>query len=81
MQDQELLERIDQLTHEVHELQERASEDDGLDAGDEALLDGVRVERDRMWDLLRQRRARRMAGLDPDAAPPRDGRIVESYLQ
>jgi hypothetical protein len=81
MHDQDLLERIDELTHEVHDLQERATEDDGLDAGDEALLDGLRVDRDRMWDLLRQRRARRLAGLDPDAATVRDGRVVEAYLQ
>jgi hypothetical protein len=81
MYDEELLERIDELTHEVRELQERAAEDDGLDAGDEALLDGLRVDRDRMWDLVRQRRARRLAGLDPDAAELRDGRVVESYLQ
>jgi hypothetical protein len=80
MHDQELLERIDELTHEVHDLQARAAEDDGLDAGDEALLDGLRVDRDRMWDLLRQRRARRLAGLDPGAADLRDGRVVESYL-
>jgi hypothetical protein len=36
-------------------------------------------ELDGCWDLLRQRRARREAGLDPDGAQTRDGRAVEGY--
>jgi hypothetical protein len=38
-------------------------------------------ERDRCWDLLRQRRAKRDAGLDPDSAEARDADTVESYRQ
>ncbi|MGH2814206.1 MAG: DUF2630 family protein, partial [Actinomycetota bacterium] len=33
------------------------------------------------WDLLRQRRARREAGQDPDTAQVRPGGTVEGYLQ
>jgi Protein of unknown function (DUF2630) len=33
------------------------------------------------WDLLRQRRARRRAGQDPEGASPRDADTVEHYLQ
>jgi hypothetical protein len=41
----------------------------------------VSVELDRCWDLLRQRRARRSAGQNPDEAHARDGETVERYLQ
>ena len=41
----------------------------------------VAVELDRCWDLLRQRRALRSAGADPDAAAARDAGTVEQYLQ
>ena len=36
---------------------------------------------DTCWDRLRQRRARREAGLEPGAAPMRDESVVESYEQ
>jgi len=36
---------------------------------------------DQLWDLLRQRRARRNAGLDPDDASERDPKTVEGYRQ
>ena len=39
------------------------------------------VELDKYWDLLRQRRARERAGLDPDDASLRDADTVERYLQ
>jgi hypothetical protein len=38
------------------------------------------VELDRLWDLLRQRRALRSAGADPDEASERDADTVEGYL-
>jgi Protein of unknown function (DUF2630) len=41
----------------------------------------VTVELDRCWDLLRQRRALRSAGADPDDASARDANTVERYLQ
>jgi hypothetical protein len=33
-----------------------------------------------LWDYLRQRRALRDAGRNPDDAQPRDARTVERYL-
>jgi hypothetical protein len=36
---------------------------------------------DQCWDLLRQRRALRNAGLDPDAAHERRADVVEGYQQ
>ena len=44
-------------------------------------LRAVEVELDRCWDLLRQRRALREAGADPDQAQARDVDTVERYLQ
>jgi hypothetical protein len=41
----------------------------------------VEIELDRCWDLLRQRRALRDAGSDPDDAHVRDATTVERYLQ
>ncbi|HEY3111813.1 MAG TPA: DUF2630 family protein [Chloroflexota bacterium] len=41
----------------------------------------LQVEVDRLWDLLRQRRARRHAGVDPDGARLRSAAIVEGYKQ
>ena len=46
-----------------------------------ALLERIKVELDKYWDLLRQRRARERAGLDPDDASLRDADTVERYLQ
>lgn len=41
----------------------------------------LEVNLDQCWDLLRQRRALREAGYDPDAARVRDEKTVEGYLQ
>ena len=48
---------------------------------DKRRLEDVSVELDRCWDLLRQRRALRDAGQDPDQAEARDAGTVEKYLQ
>lgn len=44
-------------------------------------LRALEVQLDQLWDLLRQRRARRDAGQDPDLAVERDSRTVEGYRQ
>jgi hypothetical protein len=44
-------------------------------------LHELEVHLDQLWDLLRQRRARRAAGLDPDGAETRDPGTVEGYRQ
>jgi hypothetical protein len=82
--DESLLDRIESLVAEEHRLQHR-EEDDAVDeealAEDRRRLDRVSVELDRCWDLLRQRRARRAAGVDPDDAQARDPDTVEHYQQ
>ncbi|MCW3068600.1 MAG: hypothetical protein JWL67_1225 [Solirubrobacterales bacterium] len=84
MDDQSILARIEALVKEEHSLQGKEEGDavrsEALGA-DRERLESVSVELDRCWDLLRQRRARRSAGQDPDEATARDSGTVEKYLQ
>jgi Protein of unknown function (DUF2630) len=81
MDDTRISEHIEQLVAEEHHLYEAHSEGEGLAPAEHERLERIRVELDRYWDLLRQRRARENAGLDPDDATPRDERMVEGYQQ
>ena len=84
MSDESITKRIENLVAEEHGLRHR-EESDSSDAErlaeDQARLRDVEVELDRCWDLLRQRRALRTAGGDPDDAQARDAGTVEHYLQ
>ncbi len=84
MSDESIATRIERLVAEEHELLGR-EESDRTDLGsldtDRDRLDAVKVELDRCWDLLRQRRALRDAGADPEDAQVRDAGTVERYLQ
>jgi Protein of unknown function (DUF2630) len=80
MDDAEVIRRIGALVDEEHEL-ERAQAASGPDESAEDRLREIDVALDQCWDLLRQRRARRRAGEDPDGASPRDADTVEHYLQ
>jgi hypothetical protein len=84
MSDESIAARIERLVDEEHDLRAReqadASDDDALEA-DRERLRSVEVELDRCWDLLRQRRALRDAGGDPDQAQVRDADTVEGYRQ
>jgi len=80
MDDQQVLGRIDQLVQEEEQLLHR-HEGEGLDDDEHARLDELKVQLDKAWDYLRQRRALRRAGDDPDEASVRDGGTVEDYEQ
>ena len=84
MSDESIAARIERLVAEEHALQGReqadSTETEQLEE-DRQRLRAVEVELDRCWDLLRQRRALRDAGGDPDAAEARDADTVERYLQ
>lgn len=84
MSDETITARIERLVSEEHGLRTREQSDnmndDALEA-DQQRLREVEVELDRCWDLLRQRRALRDAGADPDEAHVRDPDTVERYLQ
>ena len=75
--DERVLGRIKQLVDEEHALHTRGD----LDRDARARLDTIRVELDRCWDLLRQRRALREFGHDPDKATARPPQVVENYEQ
>jgi Protein of unknown function (DUF2630) len=84
MSDETVAARIERLVAEEHELRGREqtdSADEEALEGDRNRLRAVEVELDRCWDLLRQRRALRGAGADPDEAEARDAETVERYLQ
>ena len=55
---------IEELVAEEHRLQ-KAGEGGGMDPERHERLEAVRVELDRLWDLLRQRRAARSSGSIP----------------
>jgi Protein of unknown function (DUF2630) len=80
MDDTQVLGRIDELVAEEQRLYERKSHG-RLEPGDHERLGEIEVALDRCWDLLRQRRARREFGLDPDDARTRSAETVEHYQQ
>ena len=76
-EDQPVLNHIQHLVAEEHRLYgERA-----LPQAGRKRLAQVQVELDQCWDLLRQRRALRDVGLDPDEAEVRPPQVVENYEQ
>lgn len=81
MTDKEILQHIEQLVNEEHELMLRSEQDNGLDEDEHARMKALEVSLDQCWDLLRQRRARRSSGQNPDDAAVRDPNIVEHYQQ
>ena len=78
MDDSTVQSRIEELVEEEQELQ-RSSEGKGPDPDKHERLEQVKVELDRCWDLLRQRRAREEFGQDPDRVHARDADTVEGY--
>jgi hypothetical protein len=77
--DQDVMDRIEQLAHEEHDLFDKESRGEASTPERERLKE-IAVQLDRCYDLLRHRRARRAAGLDPDGAVVRDGDTVEGSL-
>ncbi len=80
MDDQEIVNRINELAEQEHRLEE-AHVGEGLAPEEEERLRTIEVALDQCWDLLRQRRARRRAGQDPDDAQERSAPVVEGYRQ
>jgi hypothetical protein len=78
--DEQIHNRIEKLVAEEQELFGRVGEG-GLNANEHNRLESIRVSLDQCWDLLRQRRALRESGQDPEAAHVRDPEVVERYEQ
>jgi hypothetical protein len=80
MDDLQIHGTVEQLVAEEHELWGREAAGNATDA-DRHRLQQLKVSLDQSWDLLRQRRALREAGSDPDAADVRPPDVVERYEQ
>jgi hypothetical protein len=80
MDDAQIHESIDELVQEEHRLWEREAAGTATD-DDRRRLETLKVSLDQSWDLLRQRRALREAGLDEDVANVRPADVVEGYEQ
>jgi hypothetical protein len=80
VEDREIHRHIDALVAEEHRL-ERSHTGRRLSEAEQERLHSLGVDLDRLWDLLRQRDARRRAGLDPDEAQERSDGVVEGYVQ
>ncbi|HJT19137.1 MAG TPA: DUF2630 family protein [Nitrospira sp.] len=75
--DQSVLNRIQELVAQEHRFHGQSE----MSEEDRTKLHQVEVELDQCWDLLRQRRALRTVGQDPDKAQVRPAEIVEKYEQ
>jgi hypothetical protein len=78
--DKSLFSRIDELVAEEHELRTKHAAGQIADEDERTRLQALEVELDQCWDLLRQRRAKREFGENPDDAQPRSPGTVEGYL-
>ena len=80
MDDDQIHGHIEQLVSEEHQLWSRESSGQATD-DDRRRLEAVKVSLDQCWDLLRQRRALREEGGNPDDAHVRSEDVVERYQQ
>jgi hypothetical protein len=80
MDDSQIHGTVEQLVAEEHELWEREAAGNATE-DDRRRLRELKVSLDQCWDLLRQRRALREAGRDPDEADVRRPEVVERYEQ
>ena len=80
MTDAQIHTDIESLVAEEHELWEREAAGRATD-DDRRRLESIKISLDQSWDLLRQRRALRSSGGDPDAADVRSPEVVERYEQ
>jgi predicted nuclease with TOPRIM domain len=80
-EDSSVRQHIQDLVAEEHSLRERLASGEISVEEEHARLKDVEVQLDQLWDLLRQRSARREFSQDPDDASPRTRATVEGYLQ
>jgi hypothetical protein len=80
MDDKQILGQIDDLIKTEHELREKLAAGELSEGEEQARLRTTEEALDQCWDLLRQRRARREFGQDPEEAKPRPAAEVEGYL-
>ena len=81
MDDKEILSHIDELNATEHDLRTKVASGELSGAAERERLRSVEDALDQCWDLLRQRRARREFGENPDEAQLRPVGEVEGYQQ
>jgi Protein of unknown function (DUF2630) len=81
MDDKEILGEISDLITAEHDLRTRLAAGDLSKQDERERLASVEEALDQCWDLLRQRRARREFGEDPEQARVRPASEVEGYQQ
>jgi Protein of unknown function (DUF2630) len=79
MDEHDLLARVHTLVDEEHQLRERLGAGEISDTEEHSRLRALETQLDQCWDLLRQRRARREAGLDPEQAEAPTADELEAY--
>jgi hypothetical protein len=80
--DSDLVSEINRLAREEHQhALERSHAEGGLSPEEMDRLADIEVQLELAWDLLRQRRALRHAGQNPDQAKTRPAATVEGYRQ
>lgn len=75
MDDSAIFDQLRTLADEEHAIRRQGAD------GDPQRLEAIEVMLDQCWDLLRQRRAKREYGGDPDNAHVRPADVVEHYQQ
>ena len=77
MEDTEVIQHIEALVAEEEQLYSKGE----LTEDEIKRLHKLKVQLDQYWDFLRQRRAFRNAGENPDQAEIRSAKTVENYKQ
>jgi hypothetical protein len=80
MDDRDILYYIGKLVDEERKLMQQQKQD-GLTQDQRVHMQQIGIYLDECWDLLRQRRARRKAGLDPADARLPDETSIEYFAQ
>jgi hypothetical protein len=81
MDDKEILAHIDELIQTEHDLRARLAAGEITSQEEHERLAAAEQALDQAWDLLRQRRARREFGQNPEEAETRPASEVEGYRQ
>jgi hypothetical protein len=81
MDEHQILGQVRDLIDEEHRLRERTGSGELPAEEEQAQMRRLEEALDQCWDLLRQRRARREAGQDPETARARPVSEVENYQQ
>jgi hypothetical protein len=81
MDDKEIMSHIDELIQTEHELRRQLAAGELSGQQERERLRSAEEALDQCWDLLRQRRARREFGENPDDAVVRPPSEVEGYQQ